>query len=33
MSRIPDFRAIGFERETVSSCPGHDWLTLVGLTV
>ena len=33
MSRIPDFRAIRFEGETVSSCPGHDWLTPEGLTV
>ncbi|MGL4528386.1 MAG: methylmalonyl-CoA mutase family protein, partial [Aestuariivirga sp.] len=33
MSRIPDFRAVRFESETVSSCPGHDWLTPEGLTV
>ncbi|MGL6181509.1 MAG: methylmalonyl-CoA mutase [Aestuariivirga sp.] len=33
MSRIPDFRAVRFECEPVSSRPGHDWLTPEGLTV
>ena len=33
MSRIPDFRAVRFESEPVSSRPGHDWLTPESLTV